>query len=128
MKFEPEIVRNIMLDIEELHLPPKPFVFSDSEKFNRAKKYDLNVIAYHCDKLQEAGYLNWKPQYADNRLYMGFITGLTYDGHQFLDSVRSPKIWRETKTRAEKVGIFTLDFISKTASNIITEVISKQIQ
>ncbi|WP_260664906.1 DUF2513 domain-containing protein [Streptococcus dysgalactiae] len=29
------------------------------------------------------------------------------NGHQFLDSVRSPKVWRETKKVAGKFGVFS---------------------
>lgn len=122
MKFDPEIARDILLDIEELHQVNTPFMFSSSDKFNRANKYDLTVIVYHCDKLEEAGFLNWDPIYGNNQFQMGLVNGLTYQGHQFLDSVRRPKVWGETKSRAEKVGIFTLDFISQTAANVIAEI------
>ncbi|WP_019781903.1 DUF2513 domain-containing protein [Streptococcus sobrinus] len=122
MKFDPEIARDILLDIEELHQPQNLFVFSSSDKFNRAQKYDLTVIVYHCDKLEEAGFLNWEPIYGNNQFQAGVVNDLTYQGHLFLDSVRRPKVWRETKSRAEKVGIFTLDFISQTAANVIAEI------
>jgi len=49
---------------------------------------------------------------------------MTYKGHQFLDSVRSPKVWRETKSVAEKVGVFSLNFLSQTASQIITNLVT----
>ncbi|CYU19790.1 DUF2513 domain-containing protein [Streptococcus suis] len=124
MKFNPEIARDILLDIEELHQYPESFVFSASEKFNRAKKYDIDMISYHCDKLAEAGYIKWAPQYASDVLYIGFIDGLTYDGHQFLESVRSEKIWRETKARTKKMGVVTINILSQIASNIISEMIN----
>jgi len=44
----------------------------------------------------------------------------------FLDTVRSPKIWRDTKERASKIGVFTLDFLSQTAANIISDLIKNQ--
>lgn len=122
MKFDPEIARDILLDIEELHQVNTPFMFPSSDKFNRTNKYDLTAIVYHCDKLEEAGFLNWESIYGNNQFQMGLVNGLTYQGHQFLDSVRRPKVWRETKSRAEKVGIFTLDFISQTAANVIAEI------
>lgn len=120
MKFEPELVRDILLDIEELHKYPKPFIFSSNSKFNRANKYETNTIVYHCKLLSEAGFINWSPTFdGSNSLYIAFVHGMTYEGHQFLDSVRSPKVWRETKSVAEKVGVFSLNFLSQTASQII---------
>lgn len=124
MKFEPELVRDILLDIEELHQHPKPFVFSDSSKFKRARDCDINTIVYHCELLSEAGFIHWKPTYASNSLYIAFVNGITYDGHQFLDSVRSPKVWRETKDIAGKIGVFSLNFLSQTASQIISNLAS----
>jgi len=124
MKFNPEIARDILLDIEELHQYPESFIFSAPEKFNRAKKYDIDNISYHCDKLAEAGYIKWEPQYASDVLYIGFINGLTYDGHQFLETVRSEKIWRETKDRTKKLGAVTINILSQIASNIISEMIN----
>lgn len=126
MKFEPEVARDILLDIEELHHYPNTFTFSTPEKFDRAKKYDIDTIVYHCNLLEEAGFLKWKPIYGNDEFQMGFVNGLTYDGHQFLDSVRSPKVWRETKSRAEKLGVFTIDVISQIASNIISDMIKGQ--
>ncbi|MFC3931502.1 DUF2513 domain-containing protein [Streptococcus dentapri] len=123
MKFEPEIARDILLDIEKLQQDSNPFRFSIPEEFDRAKKYDMDTIAYHCNLLEEAGFLKWDPIYGNNELQMGIIDGLTYDGHQFLDSIRSPKVWRETKSRAEKLGAFTIEVISQIASNIISDTI-----
>ncbi|EMC02678.1 DUF2513 domain-containing protein [Streptococcus mutans] len=125
MKFEPEVARDILLDVEELHQYPDPFTFSTPEKFNRAKKYDIDTIAYHCNLLKEAGFLNYDPIYGNNELQMVFINGITYDGHQFLDSIRSPKVWRETKTRAEKLGVFTINIISDIASSVISDMIKR---
>ncbi|EMC06742.1 DUF2513 domain-containing protein [Streptococcus mutans] len=125
MKFQPEVVRDILLDIEELHQYPNPFTFSTPEKFNRAKKYDIDTIAYHCNLLEEAKFLKWDPIYGNNELQNGIINGITYNGHQFLDSIRSPKVWRETKARTEKLGIFTINVISQIASNVISDMIKR---
>lgn len=125
MKFEPELVRDILLDIEELHQYPEPFVFSSNSKFKRANKYETNTIVYHCKLLSEAGFITWSPTFdGSNSLYIAFVHGMTYKGHQFLDSVRSPKVWRETKSVAEKVGVFSLNFLSQTASQIITNLVT----
>lgn len=125
MKFEPELVRDILLDIEKLHHYPEPFIFSTNSKFDKASKYEINAIVYHCKLLFQAGFIDWSPTFnGSGSLYIAFVNGLTYDGHQFLDSIRSPKVWRETKNTAEKVGIFSLNFLSQTASQIIANLAS----
>ena len=47
------------------------------------------------------------------------IAGLTWRGHDFLDSVRDPEIWRKTKEGATKAGGFTLDLLMDLAKAII---------
>ena len=125
MKFEPELVRDILLDIEELHQYPEHFTFHENSQFNRARKYETNVIVYHCILLSEAGLIKWTPKFdGTNYLYIAFVKGMTYEGHQFLETVRSPKVWKETKSVAEKVGGFSLNFLSQTASQIIANLVS----
>lgn len=125
MKFEPELVRDILLDIEELHQYPEYFIFHNNSQFKRASKYETNVIVYHFKLLSEAGFIKWTPKFdGSNSLYIAFVHGMTYEGHQFLDTVRSPKVWKETKSVAEKVGVFSLNFLSQTASQIIANIIS----
>ncbi|MHA6359134.1 DUF2513 domain-containing protein [Streptococcus vestibularis] len=126
MKFDPEIARNILLDIEEIHEYPEHLVVSSFERFPRINSLDKNVILYHLKMLKEAGFVYWKVQFGNNKFYNGTLSGLTYEGHQFLDTVRSPKIWRDTKERASKIGVFTLDFLSQTAANIISDLIKNQ--
>lgn len=121
MKLDPELIRNILLDFEELHHYPEPLVFSDNSKFNRAKEYDTDIFIYHCKLLSDAGFIDWNPNFiGDGSLYNSFLNGITYNGHQFLESVRSPLVWRETKNTAQKVGVFSLNFLSQTASQIIS--------
>ncbi|MTC88019.1 DUF2513 domain-containing protein [Streptococcus uberis] len=121
MKLDPELIRNILLDFEELHHYPTPLAFTDNSQFNRSKEYDVNVFIYHCKLLLDAGFIDWKPNFVwGGKLYNSFLYGITYEGHQFLDSIRSPEVWRETKTTAQKVGVFSLNFLSQTASQIIS--------
>ncbi len=44
---------------------------------------------------------------------------ITWDGHEYLDSVRDPDIWDKTKLGAEKVGGFSLDVMKALAKGLI---------
>jgi hypothetical protein len=35
------------------------------------------------------------------------FTRLSWDGHEYLDAVQDPKVWRETKDKVENVGSWT---------------------
>jgi hypothetical protein len=50
----------------------------------------------------------------------GFVARkLTWAGHDFLDSVRDPKIWSATKDKVKKAGGFTIDIIAGAAKETI---------
>ena len=50
---------------------------------------------------------------------------LTWDGHDFLDSVRDEEIWRRTKEGAKAAGGFTFDIIKDLAKGLIKTQIKK---
>lgn len=73
MKIKPEIAREILLDIEELHKHSTAFLSSNSNKFNRAKQYDLETITFYCKKLSKTDFLTHKSIYYSNKLYYATI-------------------------------------------------------
>lgn len=52
---------------------------------------------------------------------MGSIefAGLTWAGHDFLDSVRSPDVWDKTRAVAAAAGGFTVDLLVATAKTYL---------
>lgn len=113
MKLIHDCVRDVMLDIEE-NLTLYQTV-SSVDIQNRLKKYSHDDIYYTCQKLQEAGYLNVD----------FFINGscsieaMTYNGHQFLDSIRDDGIWKEVKSKISKLTSVSLPIIYQVASQAI---------
>jgi hypothetical protein len=47
------------------------------------------------------------------------FAGLTWKGHDFLDSIRDPEIWHTTKEGARRAGGFSLDLLSALAKGLI---------
>ena len=56
------------------------------------------------------------------------INSITWNGHQFLDNVRSNTVWNKTKETAIKLGSVSVSFLSNIAAQIIANVISGKIQ
>lgn len=97
MKLEKELVREILLQVEASSDPMgwvEVTVPGHSEE----------EIAYHVEILDEAGFIeaqdlttmsgyDWRPQ------------RLTYDGHEFLDTIRDAEAWRFTKEVAKNAGV-----------------------
>jgi hypothetical protein len=51
---------------------------------------------------------------------------LTWEGHDFLDSVRDPKIWAKTKSGALAAGGFTVDLLKELAKGFIKKQIEER--
>ena len=44
---------------------------------------------------------------------------LTWEGHEFLDAVRDPEVWTQTKKGAEEVKAFTFDLLKDLAKDFL---------
>jgi len=72
---------------------------------------EADTLEYHLDLLREAGFAEFI------ELAGGYwqVERLTWKGHEFIDSIRDPEIWRQAKAGAAKVGSFTLKTIADVA-------------
>ena len=78
--------------------------------------HTIDEIGYHLDLIDQAGIL----QDAGSRAARGIMfAGLSPGGHELIDVVRDPKVWSETKMRAEKVGGWTLGILTDLAKGHI---------
>ena len=112
MRRDLDLVRNILLHIEGKH-EAASIQKLDFDAFNG---FTQKVIYEHARLLREAGYLR------DTKQVLGMsvmVSGLTWKGHDFLDSVRDPQVWAETKDAANKVGGWTVSLVSEIAKGLI---------
>jgi len=123
MKRDMDMVRELLLRIEELHLPAGTAAFlSVTEEPLALPGDDRDSIAYHMRLLMDAGFIDsTKTQGADS---FG-LRGLSWRGHEFLDTIRDPEIWRQTKEAATKAGGFTVDLLVDLAKGLIKTQIEK---
>ncbi|MGY3717052.1 DUF2513 domain-containing protein [Sutcliffiella cohnii] len=95
MKRDMDLVRDLLMLIEnnsdngELLIP---------EDWNREK------VAYHLKILDQAGYVINNTKWADNKP-MWLLASLTWDGHEFLDSIKNDNVWLKTKDGVKKKGL-----------------------
>jgi Hypothetical protein (DUF2513) len=86
----------------------------DPEELN--KKQPSEIVLYHMKLLADAGFVDVVDWLADGR---PMIRGLTWKGHEFLDTVRDPQIWDKTKRAAKKAGGSTLELLADIAKALI---------
>ena len=129
MKLEPEAVKAILLTIEENMLSDD--VMSKQQILKLVPQSDYYIeedLNQAFNVLLTSNYLNVVPnsEARDNRkvLITVKISGLTWDGCQFLDNIRDKKRWEAVKERAKAVGGCALDILSSVASGLAVEAIS----
>lgn len=110
-----ELIRKILFTIEERYVDVALY---DLE----AKGYDMKTIAYHCDLLHQAGLIKeYGSQYADDELNSFGVGALTWDGHDYLDKIRSDTVWNKTKAVAKDKGLpLVIETVKEISSAIIT--------
>ena len=114
MKRDMELVRKILLKLEENNIGNNDVIIEG---------YDRSIVAEHCSIMYKYGLIkNFNVASAGNNPYYIFwASGLTWEGHDFLDKIRDDGTWHKTvKTIAEK----GLDMSIKTIGTISTAFIT----
>lgn len=122
MKLNYDCVRSVLLTVEksktideELNLNP----LTVETIFEQLPKYEDNEILYTIEKLKEAGYINAALHFAAGHFIDGAVSSITYSGHEYLDNVREPEVWRKVKAMLKNAGATTLPLISQAAQMLI---------
>lgn len=120
MKRDMDLVRELLLEIEN---GKNAFQLMDSEMadmlgvdvLDPVPKEEADKREYHLELLQDAKFIEC------SRASGGYwhIKRITWSGHDFIDSVRDPKIWKDTKEGAKQAGGFTVDILKSLAKGII---------
>ena len=123
MQRDMDMVRELLLRLESLHLPAGSAEFLSAREPPLAHEGDdPDSVAYHMRLLIDAELIDpTKTQGADS---FG-IRGLTWSGHELLDSIRDPVIWKQAKEGAKKAGGFTIDLLGNLAKGLIKTQIEK---
>ena len=106
MKRDMELVRTLMLGIE--HAPGKSSWRELIPKDGNEGEQKLALA--HLQLIREAGLIKGVPLNMGGHSILENIE-LTWDGHEFLDAVRDPDIWRKTKERTKGIASVGIQFL-----------------
>ena len=117
MKRDMDLVRKILLKIEE----SAPF---ETVQNLTIENYDMQEVAYHCEMMYQKGLIKeYQGDTVDN--YNGvisfYVADLTWEGQDFLETVRDNSVWKKTKDTLKKKG---LPLVIETIKTISTEIIT----
>lgn len=117
MKRDFDLVRKLLIFFEEKPGPERVEVPPIEE-------YDDLTIKYHLVLLYEAGFLRCEPvkSSTSDRIIYVLPFDLTWQGHEFLDKIRSDSTWQKVKdTILSKGGALAFNIISEVATKFAME-------
>lgn len=121
MKLNVDCIRDILISVEELEFGESCTILDLSEIL---PSYTEDQLEYHCLQLVDGGFLKastYTP--LGSTTYIRQIEGLTMQGHQFLEDIRSDNIWNQTKSAAKTIGVESLHALKDIATSIVTSAI-----
>jgi hypothetical protein len=110
MKRDMDLVRDLLLEIEG---HPEPTMWEGVDLTGRNEV----AVIYHLNLLQQGGYVT-ATELSNPNTTLGYTlidVGLTMAGHDFVDSVRDPEVFKKAKSGVEKVGSWTLQVFAEMA-------------
>jgi len=112
MERDIELQRTILFAIEKEYKAGEDFMFGP-----RIVGYDLQVVAEHCDLLEQDGLIKkYAPHRGGGRIMDFRVGNLTSKGYDFLDLIRSNAVWEKTKTEIEEKKLpKTIEVIARVA-------------
>ena len=118
MKRDPDVIRSILLLVEQT--PAGEFTSNfDSVPSEHA------ILVEHIKLLQDAGFVEARIGEYSGGLSAAVILRMTSAGHDFLDKVRDPDIWRKTKEKVHKAGGFSLELLGIVAKGLIKDEVAR---
>lgn len=128
MILKPDCIRDILLAVESCP-------FSEHLNLNKLESllpdHSYEDLWYTCLKLEEGGYLSLMTTTPPMRSYrpgIKCIIDLTYQGHEFLNSVRDPKRWQKLKGVADGLKDYSLSALQAIAEGMTSAGISAVLQ
>lgn len=109
MKRDMDLIRELLLKLETLPLRPGDvWLLAPHTEDIQIDSFDADQIGYHLSLIQDAEFIDTGGIGGMDGI--GFRS-LTWAGHDFLDSVRSPDVWDKTKQAASAAGGFTVELL-----------------
>lgn len=124
MKMNADCIRSILLELEEM-----PLGYYNSEELVKSiAEHGLENVEYNILKLEEAGYIRAGISRTLSGDYEIFgIFDITFKGHEFLNSIRSPSVWERLKDSTLDGGTACLKVVGDIAVEILKEIAKEKL-
>lgn len=132
MKLKPDCIRDVLLYLEselEVDLTKHNFTKINLEqlKDHFSCIYNEEDIWYTVYNLKEIRFIDGRiNDGGSHKMMFCEIENITWNGHQFLNTIRPTSVWEATKSGASKLGIMSVSALSMISSEITKATITKQ--
>ena len=120
MKRDMDFIRELLLKIEG---GQKEFEIIGQAYTGGIDPPEIAKLTEHIRLLKQAGFIDVQAESSGGYI---LLKGLSWKGHDFLDSVRDPKIWEKTKSGAMAAGGFTVDLLIDLAKGFVKKQIEER--
>ncbi|WP_320533917.1 DUF2513 domain-containing protein [Robbsia andropogonis] len=110
-----DLIRELMLKLEALPSGGIVRITADDAAI-QIEGHSPEEAFYHLGLIKNASFIH---SAGSGRMGSIEFAGLTWAGHDFLDSVRSPDVWDKTKAVVDAAGGFTVDLLVATAKTYL---------
>ena len=111
MKRDMDVIRKIILTVKEKEFNSEPDAWEKDNCIRSAEGVPEDVFKYHTMLLKEAGLVKAIVGGGDPIPSEAVILDLTWEGHDFADSISNDTVWDTAKGRVQKVGSWTFDLL-----------------
>lgn len=135
MKLNPECIRSVLLEIEkqhEIHITDENDVVFEplwiENLYKTLPKYSKEDIFYTLFNLDQAGYISSNLLDGDDTVQMYAVNYITFEGHEFLEKIRTEDQWKTLKGILGAARNYSLDAINQAANGVASAAISKLVE
>ena len=119
MKRDQDLVRQLLLLIENHGVEPL------KGRTVKLDGHEYVEIMAHLNLLSDANFIvaehSRSSTNPDRLIATEVIFDLTWKGHEYLDSIRDPKVWKQTKAISKKAGSVSFEFLVEIAKGVARE-------
>lgn len=125
MKLNPDCIRDLLLDVEAKSTFDNVVIYYEGTDEPLFNKYGVDTVFYHIRQADCAGFFIGEVTYTFD--LSAIIIDLSPEAHEFLANIRQDTNWNKTKSIASKVGSFSLNVLKDISVEVISKVISDQL-
>ena len=112
-----DLIREMLITVSKSRNPVDVGVFV-SEKTSR------DEVVFNLRLAREAGLIEANVFYADNEVFDAEITRVTWEGFDYLETVKNDTVWKKTKAKiAQTIGSASLELVKKVASKVAEQIV-----